>query len=272
MVETTLQQYFFVYMSSSFITVDRKILKWEWYQDVKVFHLFLYFLLRANWEDGRWKGIEVKRGQLITGRLKLSKDTGLSEMEIRTCINKLKTTNEITTKVTNKYTVVTICKYDTYQSKYDKTNQQINQQSNQPLTNNQPTTNQQLTTNNNNKQEDNNKKFINKPMPENFNGLPEIKIGAVHQLLKITKNIDVSNEQIIGLWEVFKIQNLTGKKFYTDEDSVYSHFINWSKTQKIEQNGTHKHPVAATKFNSGALELLERGKQKFAAATGKKDN
>lgn len=141
---------------ASFITVDRKILKWEWYQDVKVFHLFLYFLLRANWEDGRWKGIDVKRGQLITGRLQLSKDTGLSEMEVRTCQNKLKKTGEITIKSTSKYSIITICKYDTYQSKFDNTNQQVNQQINQQITNNQPTNNQQITTNNtlnNNKEE-----------------------------------------------------------------------------------------------------------------------
>lgn len=136
-------------MASSFITVDRKILKWEWYQDVKVFHLFLYFLLRANWEDGRWKGIEVKRGQLITGRLKLSKDTGLTEMEIRTCLNKLKTTSEITIKTTSKYSIITVCKYDTYQNKFDNSNQEVNQQHNQRATNNQPTNNQQVTTNNN---------------------------------------------------------------------------------------------------------------------------
>lgn len=142
---------------ASFITVDRKILKWEWYQDVKVFHLFLYFLLRANWEDGRWKGIDVKRGQLITGRLKLSKDTGLSEMEIRTCLNKLKTTSEITIKATSKYSIITVCKYDTYQNKFDNNNQHINQQHTAPATNNQPTINQQLTTNNtlnNNKEEE----------------------------------------------------------------------------------------------------------------------
>ena len=130
---------------ASFITVDRKILKWEWYQDVKVFHLFLYFLLRANWEDGRWKGIEVKRGQLITGRLQLSKDTGLSEREIRTCQNKLKTTGEVTIKSTSKYSIITICKYDVYQNKYDQSNQQSIQQSNQQSTNNQPTINQQVT-------------------------------------------------------------------------------------------------------------------------------
>jgi hypothetical protein len=40
------------------------------------------------------------------------------------------------------------------------------------------------------------------------------------------------------LWEIFKIQNLTGEKYYKSENEVYSHFINWVKTQKIEKNGT----------------------------------
>lgn len=149
---------------ASFITVDRKILKWEWYQDVKVFHLFLYFLLRANWEDGRWKGVEVKRGQLITGRLKLSKDTGLSEREIRTCLTKLKTTNEIAIKTTSKYSIVTVCKYDTYQNKFDKSDQYIDQQNVQRETNERPTRDQQTTTNNNtnnNKEEDNRVQRLN---------------------------------------------------------------------------------------------------------------
>jgi len=224
---------------ASFITVDRKILKWEWYQDVKVFHLFLYFLLRANWEDGRWKGIEVKRGQLITGRLKLSKDTGLSEREIRTCLTKLKTTNEIAIKTTSKYSIITICKYDVYQNKYDNKDQQIDQQHVQRKTNERPTSDQQTTTNNNsiNNKEEDNKVFINKPKPENFNGLPEITEGSLIQYFKTAKQIDASKEQITALWELFKTQNLNGKKYYADEDAVYSHFINWGITKKIENNG-----------------------------------
>lgn len=255
---------FFSFMAS-FITVDRKILKWEWYQDVKVFHLFLYFLLRANWENGRWKGIEVKRGQLITGRLKLSKDTGLTEREIRTCLNKLKTTSEIAIKTTSKYSIITVCKYDTYQNKFDNNDQHIDQQSVQRETNERPTRDQQTTTNNNtnNNKQYNNKEFITKPLPENFNGLPEIKIGSVIQLFKITKQVDVSKEDISGLWEIFKIQNLTGKKFYPDEDAVYSHFINWTKTQKIEKNGTNKQFTATRNSkSSGAEQLLAKLKEK----------
>ena len=70
-----------------------------------------------------------------------------------------------------------------------------------------------------------------------FNGLPEIKCGSVIQLFKITKQTTVTEEIVTGLWEIFKEQNLNGKKFYRDEDEVYGHFINWCKTQNIE-NGT----------------------------------
>lgn len=248
---------------ASFITVDRKILKWEWYQDVKVFHLFLYFLLRANWEDGRWKGIEVKRGQLITGRLQLSKDTGLTEREIRTCQDKLKMTGEVTIKATSKYSIITICKYDVYQKNFDKTDQHIDQQSVQPKTNERPTNDQQTTTNNkhNNKEEVNKKEFITMPLAEHFNGLPEIKIGAAIQYFKFAKQTDVTSEQIVGLWEFFKTQYLTGKKFYPNEEEVYSHFSSWVVKRKIENNGADKKSTGTTKFNAGANELLDRLKK-----------
>ena len=129
------------------IKIDRKILDWEWYQDIKVFHFFLYLLLKANHKDGNWQGVNIKRGQVIIGRTKSSKHTALTENEIRTCIKKLKLTKEITTKSTNKFTIVTICKYDFYQSNNYTVDQQLNQQN----TSKTPTNNQPLTTNNNDK-------------------------------------------------------------------------------------------------------------------------
>jgi hypothetical protein len=65
-----------------------------------------------------------------------------------------------------------------------------------------------------------------------------LNVGAVIQLFKITKQIDISASDVNGLWDIFKIQNLTGNKFYKDKEAVYSHFINWSKMQNIEKNGT----------------------------------
>ena len=73
--------------------------------------------------------------------------------------------------------------------------------------------------------------FNTMPLPENFNGLPEIKISAAIQLLKFTKQTDLSSDQVIGMWDVFKIQNLTGKKWYANKGDVYTHFLNWIKKQ-----------------------------------------
>ena len=39
------------------------------------------------------------------------------------------------------------------------------------------------------------------------------------------------------MWEIFKIQNLTGDNWYNNENEVYKHFTNWLKNQKFETNG-----------------------------------
>lgn len=256
------------------IKIDRKILNWEWYTDLKVFHFFLYLLLKANHKDGTWKGVDIKRGQVLTGRLKASKETGLTEREIRTVKEKLIKTNEIAVKTTNKYTIITICKYDFYQSGSYSKDQQNDQQNVNQTTNRTPTNDQQTATNNNgNNNKEDKKVFNTMPLPENFNGLPEIKSGSVIELLRITKQVDLTHTDVKGLWEVFKVQNLTGKKYYGNEDEVYSHFINWSKNQKIQNNGSDKKSVdTTTKFNAGAISLLEKGKQQFAAIARNQDS
>lgn len=237
------------------IKIDRKILNWEWYSDYKMVHLFLHLLIKANWTDGFWRGDIIKRGQYMTSISRLSGNTGLTISQVRTCLGKLQSTGEIANEMTNSNTLITICKYDVYQSEKNTSSKHIDT----PL--DTPNSKRDSTPDSNNirKQEDKKISFINKPMPENFNGLPEIKIGSVIQLFKITKQTDISSGDVSGLWEVFKIQNLTGKKFYEDEDAVYSHFINWTKKQNInKKNGTDKQPIGTTKFNAGAIELLNR--------------
>ena len=132
-------------MVNGFITIHRKMLKWRWYQKSEMVHLFIHLLLSANHEKGEWQGYILERGQLITGRLSLSENTGISQQTVRTCLTRLKSTNEITIKSTNKFSIITIVNYNQYQDKKEKSTNK----STSKLTNNQPTTNQQLTTNNN---------------------------------------------------------------------------------------------------------------------------
>jgi hypothetical protein len=68
--------------------------------------------------------------------------------------------------------------------------------------------------------------------------LNETKAGAVKQLFKLTKNHNLTNDELKLLWGIFKAQNFNGEKFYATVNDVYSHFINWSKTQKIDDKST----------------------------------
>ena len=138
------------------IKAYRTLLEWEWHTDPNMVSLWLHLLMLANYEDKRWRGVTVKRGQLVTGRKALSEITGISEQSIRTCLERLKSTNEITIKTTNKYSIITICEFDSYQDAEELNDKQTNQLANQQSTNNQPTTNQQLTTTKENKNNKNN--------------------------------------------------------------------------------------------------------------------
>lgn len=125
-------------MERGWVKILRKIKDWEWYQDSKTFHLFIHLLLNANRSSKKFKGYDIERGQLPTGRMKLSLDTGMSEQSVRTCLRRLEDSKEISIKSTNKFSIITLCNYNKYQGEEILPNQQ--------LTNNQPTTNQQLTT------------------------------------------------------------------------------------------------------------------------------
>ena len=136
---------------NGWISLYRKFTEWEWYKDINTKIVFLHLLLLANHKDGKWKGQVIKRGQVVTGRKALADDLGISEQNVKTALNKLKSTNEITIKPTNKYSVITIVKYDVYQDN----NKQLTSNLTNNSTNNQPTINQQLTTNNNNNNNNN---------------------------------------------------------------------------------------------------------------------
>jgi len=123
---------------SGFITLHRKLLDWEWYSDINTKTLFIHCLLKANWEDKNWKGVDVKRGSFITSYDSLSKETKLTVQQIRTAIFKLTKTQEINIQTTNKYTLLTVVKYDDYQKKdFESTG---NQQTNNTQPNKQTTT------------------------------------------------------------------------------------------------------------------------------------
>ena len=98
----------------NWIKLYRKICDWQWYQDAKMVHLFVHLMLKAS----IIKGSDLSDSwQLCTSLRILSKETGLSLQNIRTCIGKLQRTGEITfrTLPTHLQSIITICNSGSYQ-------------------------------------------------------------------------------------------------------------------------------------------------------------
>lgn len=131
------------------VKIHRKIENWEWYKDPNTAHLFQHLVRRANHKDGKWRGITVPAGCLITSIRKLSEQTGLSERQVRTALNHLKSTHDVTQSSTNKYTLLKVNNYIKYQ--------QDDTQSDKQPTQYRHTSDTQATTNKNNKNEENEK-------------------------------------------------------------------------------------------------------------------
>jgi len=112
----------------SYIKLFRKMLTWGWYGDTNTVRVFLHILLRANHKPGEFRGYKLQAGDCIFGRKEWAEELGLSEQEIRTAIDHLKSTNEITTKSTNRFTIVHVEKWEFWQIEDGESDQQINQQ------------------------------------------------------------------------------------------------------------------------------------------------
>lgn len=99
------------------VKLHRKLLEWEWYQDAHMVHLLVHLLLTASHEERRYKGLTIKRGQVVTSIKELAETLGASETSTRRRIKRLKSGGFLTIKVAHRITTITICNYDSYQTK-----------------------------------------------------------------------------------------------------------------------------------------------------------
>jgi len=169
-----------------FVKLHRQLIEWEWYHDMNVKATFLHLLLTVNFKDKRWKGILIKRGQILTSLQHLADAIGISVQKLRTALLKLEDTNEITREATSLFTMITVCNFDSYQDK-DLMQQQADNKpstSEQQADNKPSTSEQQLLENVKNEEKDNNeeKKY---PYIEIFQ---KIKNGELIRVTQLDKN------------------------------------------------------------------------------------
>jgi len=192
------------------IKLHRQILEWEWYSDNNCFRVFLHLLLKANHKEKRFKGIELKVGSIVTSRDLLARETGLSSQQVRTALNKLISTNEITSVTSPQGTILQIVSYEKYQIATSE------------ITNEQPTSNQQSTTNKNVKKE---KKFI---IPT-FNDVLEYCMQ---------NNLDVDGVKFINFYE--SKGWMVGKNKMKDWKAAIR---TWVKPESKAQTIIYKQPI-----------------------------
>lgn len=120
-------------LESGYIRLYRSFLTWEWYTDGITKDVFLHLILTANWEPKKWRGITVERGQRVYSRASLAREMRLSERNVRTALNHLISTGEVTSQSTPQYSIITVKNYDLYQQ---ATNETTNDR---PVTDQRPT-------------------------------------------------------------------------------------------------------------------------------------
>jgi len=197
-----------------FISINRKILEWEWYSDNNVKSLFIHCLIKANFKEKSWRGHKIKRGQFITSYSTLSKELGLSVQQVRTSFEKLKATKELTSKATNKNTLVTVVKYNDYQKKQTTATSKP--------TNEQQTDNKQVTTTNKDNKE-NNVLEINSEWRNNF-----------------FKHYQINLEEYLKKLSAFSL----AYDMERPEKELKQHFFNWFKNQDYK-----KHEIVIPHWN-----------------------
>lgn len=100
----------------TWIKLDRGILGWEWYKDANTMRVFIHLLLKANVKGKMFKGCLVKRGQIAVSEQTLAAELHLSRQKVRTAMDHLVHTGELSSTAHGTFTLVTINNYDRYQS------------------------------------------------------------------------------------------------------------------------------------------------------------
>ena len=195
------------------IFLDRRIKQWRWYKDGNTYRLFTHLLLSANYEDHDFENITVERGQCIVSYPKLADELNLSIQNIRTALNHLKSTGEVTVTSYSKFTVITINNYNYYQSLTEQLT--VNQQS----TNSQLTVNQQQCKKDNKDNKDNLSFYLSENAPKNLSTVSTIPT---------LEEVEAFCEEISGIVDVKRFYDYYKKNNWTTKNG--DPITNWKKT------------------------------------------
>ena len=209
-----------------YIKLYRQVMKWEWYDDANTFRLFIHLLLKANYEDAQWRGLTIKRGQLFTSIGHLSHELKISNKAIRIALDKLIKTKEVASEGANNGTMITICKYDSYQSSFNTEGQAEGQ-----------TRGERGATNNKN---NNNKEKKNKEIDLSFLQKDFIPVVEKWLLYKKEKKQEYKGQTSINTFCKKLIEYSNGEPIIAEAIIEQSIANNWAGIFELKINGVTK--------------------------------
>ena len=229
-------------MNTGWIKIYRSLLYWEWADVPEMVALWVRLIIRATHEDSQWHGVTISRGQLVTTTAKLAAESGLSPQQVRTCLDRLKASNQINTQTTNKYTIITICKYEAYQET-ETTEQQTN---GKQTTRKQQTNNTQATSISRIKEQE---ELINKPPTPLQGDAPEQpEKPIVEQPAKPAREKAHAVTRYDRVWEEIYTKLTANTFFWTKRENVAVQSIVGRITKMMEEAG--RDPTDTEKENA----------------------
>lgn len=180
------QGFLFPDMSNlGWIKIHRKIVDNPIYKNSELFHLFVHCLVRANHKPTRLlfnkQEIILKTGQFVTGRYELAKEVRQSPKSVYNRLQILRNLGILDIKTNNKFSLITVIKYSTYQDGKNESGQQ----NGQPEDNKRTTNGQQMDTDKNNKNIKNDKNDKKRTLPEKS---PAEKFNLQNELREVFEN------------------------------------------------------------------------------------
>ncbi len=91
---------------------NRAVTERPWFKEANLVQLYVTLKSLAYVNDGRYEGQIIRRGSCTTTRADLSEITGMKRMTLDRCLKKLINYGEIIVNACNRFSVITICDYD----------------------------------------------------------------------------------------------------------------------------------------------------------------
>lgn len=111
---------------NTFLKLHRSILESAVFSDADALRLWIYLLCKASTQDRQavveGKVVEIKKGQIITGRKKLAEQLNMAESKVYRTLKLLEDLGNVNIKSNNRFSLVTIANWAKFQEGNSKVN------------------------------------------------------------------------------------------------------------------------------------------------------